>query len=244
MTPPVAQFGDPDAQGPEVPSSEPTDDVPAIPASPSEPPPPPGARRWFFRFSPEASEGAPVPPKPRLLGFVALGERTLTRALPGKGGGTALVHAIGLAMEEEGRVLRPEDVDRLGLAVAPVEELHIRATLVRRTVGNETSVWWLWGSAAIDDGAIDGILRTRPDFRPIGKLPTKPRVLAMDRNIYYRATFGQEPTTCSAYVHPAPVTGDFYDVERCFVPSAGMLGSVKLSSVWGSYELELMNVAH
>lgn len=207
---------------------------------------PVGAKRWFFqlKLDPEPT-GAP---RERLVGYVVVSTRTLTRPAKAKANAKAAkpvdVKITALRLEEGGRLVGETDLERLGIPGIPVEPISPHQTLVERTVDGETSVWWRVGRLAETDAEVDALLTEAPDFVPPTRAGKKPKDPPMDVAVHFASTFGSERVTCTSFVHPAPETGDTFDLERCFAPALGTLAFTKLVSVWGSYELTLLNTAH
>lgn len=212
------------------------------PLLPTDPPPPAGAKRWFFRLQIDADAKGKA--RERLVGYVALSERTVTRPGKGKAGKPVDVKITALRLEEGGRLLSETDLERLEIPAIPIEPVSPHQTLVQRTIDGQTAIWWRVGRLAQTDTEVDALLAEAPDFLPLQKAGKKPKDPPLDVAVHFKSKFGTEPTTCTSFIHPARESGDTYDIERCFAPALGTLAYTKLISVWGSYELELLNTPH
>jgi hypothetical protein len=145
----------------------------------------------------------------------------------------------------------PQDFPNAGYPQTPINEdlMHPRWTFV---VGpgsgghaGDLAVWVLTADEQVSDEDVVARLANPADLVSLGKLGPAPASPPLDRPYRYGRLWEErgpgtgEQAACVAYVHPAPETGDVFDMERCFSAARG-LTHAEIHSVWGSYDLDLV----
>jgi hypothetical protein len=191
----------------------------------TSPPTAAGPRRWVYQLTiPDEMDES----KPR-----AQHELVLTEAARRQVGGHPVIE---LAVSLDGQPLTPDSLGEL-LAPAPFDVFGTRLVLLRSGPG----IWLLFAS---DEGAsgedVAAALAETPTWPLAGAPPgnASPEDHE-DEPVIYRKQTGRWESVCNGLMHPSPDSGDFFSWERCFSPAIGITRLV-FTSVWGSYELQLV----
>jgi hypothetical protein len=198
-------------------------------------------RRWLYRLETRSESGEE---KTTVLSFVE--DR---RVLVKKPKSSEPLLRIDLVAEHGGSRATRQDFENDGYPHTPIDQemLHPRWTFVvgvgARGKTTDHSLWFLTSDTPLADEELLERLSRPADIASLGRAGPPPSNPPTDRTyVFARAgteAGATERSACMGFLHPAPESGDVFDVERCFSVEHGLTHGA-IHSVWGSYELDLV----
>jgi hypothetical protein len=142
------------------------------------------------------------------------------------------VTVIELAVELDGKPLTEETLGGFGHA-----PFGVMATKLR-LLSTKAGVWLTFGEEAPTAEGLAEATKESPTWPAGAPRPAEPEQTPDDTDYRFGKRVKTWDSACTAYMHPAPDSGDTFSSEKCFDPKVGIT-RLEFTSVWGGYVLEL-----